>query len=203
MRIGVLGPASERDAEGAESFREAVSFLLADADADHVVYLGRGEFAEEVIAAWVRELGGEGAEDAFLGRAKELARQGTPEAIFALLESDAARARLALVRRLPEPPARAVEMMDDRLVLFVHDKAILDEEDIANAHLIVYGRASEADLRRFGRRTFFTPGPLAGGRVGVLEAGEDGVTVALYDLSGMPVWRESLAHAVSKMTVAQ
>ena len=90
----------------------------------------------------------------------------------------------------------------DRMVLFVHDKAILDEEDIANAHLIVYGRASESDLRRFGRRAFFTPGPLKGGRVGVLEATDDGVTVSLYDLSGQPVWRETLAQAATKVTVA-
>jgi len=46
------------------------------------------------------------------------------------------------VRRLPPPPARAIEMIDDRVVLLVHDKAVLDEEDIANAHLIVYGKRS-------------------------------------------------------------
>lgn len=199
MRIGVVGPA-EDDEEG---FREAVSFLLADAEADQVVYLGAGEFIERAIASWARELGGEDAEGAFLRRAVELTTEGTPEAIEALLEIDASLARLGQIRKLPEPPARAVEMMDDRMVLFVHDKAILDEEDIANAQLIVYGRGSESDLRRFGRRTFFTPGPLKQGRVGVLETSGDGVTVSLYDLSGVPVWRESVAQTVSKLTVAR
>ena len=89
------------------------------------------------------------------------------------------------------------------MVLFVHDKSILDEEDIANASLIVYGKASESDLRRFGRRAFFTPGPLAGGRVAVLESSDDGATIALYDLAGVPLWREALAHAATKVTVAQ
>ncbi|MDQ3038086.1 MAG: hypothetical protein M3Y87_37180 [Myxococcota bacterium] len=199
MRIGVLGPAEDDE----EAFREAVSFLLGDADANQVLYLGAGEFVERAIQSWARDLGGDDAELAFLARGVELATSGTPDAIEALLETDASLARLARVRKLPPPPARAVEMMDDRLILFVHDKAILDEEDIANAHLIVYGRGSESDLRRFGRRTFFTPGPLARGRVGVLEASDDGVTVALYDLSGAPVWRESIAHALSKVTVAQ
>lgn len=197
MRIGLLGPTDDEAA-----FREAALFLLGDAEADQVVFLGDGETAERAIAAWSRELGSD-PEIAFLDRAAALAADGTPQQLFALLEKDAELARLAAIRKLPPPPARAVEMLDDRMVLFVHDKAILDEEDIANAHLIVYGKASESDLRRFGRRAFFTPGPLAGGRVGVLESSEDGVTVALYDLGGVPLWRETLAQAATKVTVAQ
>lgn len=196
MRIGLLGPTDDEAA-----FREAVLFLLADAEADQVVYLGPGEIAERAIEAWSREMGAD-PERAFLDRVAVLARGGTPQELFALLEKDNEVARLAAVRKLPPPPARAVEMIDDRMVLFVHDKAILDEEDIANAHLIVYGKAGESDLRRFGRRAFFTPGPLAGGHVGVLEASEDGVTVALYDLAGVPIWREALAQAATKVTVA-
>lgn len=199
MRIGVIGPA-----EGvASEFREAVSFLLGDADAEHVVYLGAGEFVEGAIDAWARELGGDDAEATFLERAARLACSGRPDEIEDLLEADAALARLEFVRKLPPPPARAIEMMDDRVVLFVHDKAVLDEEDIANAELIVYGRASESDLRRFGRRTFFTPGPLRGGRVGVLEASEGRVTISLYDLTGIPVWRQSMAPKSTKVTVAR
>jgi hypothetical protein len=199
MRIGVIGPADGVE----EEFREAVSFLLGDADVEQVVYLGTGEFVERAIKAWALELGGEHAEDSFLERAALLARQGRPEDIEHLLEVDASRSRLEFVRKLPPSPARAIEMMDDRVVLFVHDKAILNEEDIANAQLIVYGRANESDLRRFGRRTFFTPGPLHGGRVGVLEASEDRVTVSLYDLAGIPVWRESVAPKATKVMVAK
>ncbi|UJR79185.1 hypothetical protein [Sandaracinus amylolyticus] len=198
MRIGLLGP-TEDDQAG---FREAVSFLLADVEADQIVYLGRGEFADRAIDAWVRELGGEDAESAFLARAAHLATEGSPAQIEALLETDAAISQLARIRKIPPPPSRAIEMLDDRVVLFVHDKSILDEEDIANAHLIVYGRGAEADLRRFGKRTFFTPGPLSGGRVGVLESSDDGTSVALYDLSGMPVWREPIVSPGSKVIVA-
>jgi len=197
MRIGLLGPTDDDAA-----FREAALFLLGDAEADQVVFLGEGATAERAIRAWSAELGAD-PEAAFLDRAAALAPSGTPQQLFALLEQDAEVARLTAIRKLPPAPARAVEMLDDRMVLFVHDKAILDEEDIANAHLIVYGKASEADLRRFGRRAFFTPGPLAAGRVGVLESSEDGVTVSLYDLSGVPLWREALAQAATKVTVVQ
>jgi hypothetical protein len=93
-------------------------------------------------------------------------------------------------------------LLDDRIVLLVHDKAVLDEEDIANAHVIVYGLSEEAQLRRFGKRAFFTPGPLASGRVGILESSEEGLTVALYDVSGMPVLRESLALGTARVVVS-
>jgi hypothetical protein len=199
VRIGLLGP-SEDDEPG---FREAVLFLLGDVEAEQVVYLGTGEFAQRAIERWTIDLGGQDAEERFLVRAAQLAPSGAPDAIEALLATDAEIARLAAIRKLPPPPARAIEMIDDRMVLFVHDKAILDEEDIANAHLIVYGRASEADLRKFGRRAFFTPGPLRGGRVGVLEAGGDGISVSLYVLSGAPLWRDSVAQAATKVTVAR
>ncbi len=195
MRIGVIGPADDVE----EGFREAVSFLLGDADVEQVVYLGTGDFVERAIESWASER----AEETFLERAALLAQRGRPDEIELLLEADTSRSRLEFVRKLPPFPARAIEMMDDRMVLFVHDKAILNEEDIANAQLIVYGRASESDLRRFGQRTFFTPGPLCCGRVGVLEACEDGVTVSLYDLAGIPVWRELVASKTMKVMVAK
>lgn len=198
MRIGLLGPAEDDQA----GFREAVSFLLNDAEADQVVYLGHGEFVERALEAWMRELGGEDAEAAFLARAAALAASGTPAEIDALLESDEAMSQLGRIRKIPPPPARAIEMLDDRVVLFVHDKGVLDEDDIANAQLIVYGRGPEADIRRFGKRVFFTPGPLRGGRVGILESSSDGTSLALYDLSGMPVWREPIGAAGSKVIVA-
>ena len=198
MRIGLLGPAEDDQA----GFREAVSFLLNDAEADQIVYLGQGEFVEKAIDAWLLELGGEDAEAAFLARAATLAASGTPAEIDALLESDSVVAQLARIRKIPPPPARAIEMLDALVVLFVHDKGVLDEEDIANAQLIVYGRGPEADIRRFGKRVFFTPGPLRGERVGILESGGDGTTLALYDLSGMPVWREPIGAGGSKVIVA-
>ena len=212
MRIGLVGPlrASTPDAESGraaegddELFREAASFLLGDADADQIVFLGEAAFLDRATQAWARSLGPDVADEArFLARAAELAASGTADALERLLDADAAVARLSSIRKLPPPPARAVELVDDRVVLFVHDKAVLDEEDIANAHLVVYGRADESAIRRFGRRVFFTPGPLSKRQVGLLEASEDGVALSLFDLSGEPVWREAISAGPSKMTVA-
>lgn len=200
MRIGLLGPAEGNEA----ALRDAVEFLLGDAGVDQAIYLGHDEHTiERVITEWAREiLGSEPGFDAFLERAVELARSGTPEQIEELLGAETALRRLAAIRKLPPPPARAVEMVADRIVLVVHDKSVLDEEDIANAALIVYGSGKKAELRRFGPRYFLTPGPVAEGRVAVLEVEDDGnVSIALFETSGLPVWREKMARRTSKMNV--
>lgn len=196
VKIGILGPTDDDD-----ELREAASFLLGDAGADQVVFMGDGAFLEEALERWLSDLGLDG-DGVFLDRALEVARSGDPRIIEAFLAEDAAARRILDVRRLPEPPARAVELIDGRIVLFVHDKSVLDEDDIANANLIVYGASSEAGIRKFGRRSFFTPGPLSAGRVGLIETNDEGLTVAVYDVSGMPVLRETLAQPVSRMTVS-
>jgi hypothetical protein len=195
MKIGLLGPTDDE-----ETLREATAFLLGDADADQVVFLGDGAFLESVLSRWAVEVGLEGG-STFLDRALAAALSEDARVIDRFLADDAGARRLLDVRRLPDPPARAVELLDDRIVLFVHDKAVLDEEDIANANLIVYGRAPEAQLRKFGKRAFFTPGPLAAGRVGLVESGAEGFTLSVYDVSGMPILRESLATATTKVMV--
>src|SRR5262245_52133015 len=144
MRIGLLGPA-----EGNETaLRDAVEFLLGDAGVEQAIYLGEDEATiGRVITEWARDTFGEG-EDAFLERAVQLAIAGTPEQIAELLGAETSLRHLSAIRMLPPSPARAVEMMGDRIILAVHDKSVLDEEDIANASLIVYGKSAEAQLKR-------------------------------------------------------
>ncbi len=196
MRIGLLGPGED---EGL--FREAARVLLDDADMEQVVYLGDAAFLEAATARWVRELD-VGSEDAFLRRALDVAMSGTPDEVEALLARDTLTARLAQIRKLPPPPARAIELIDDRVVVFVHDKSVLDEDDIANAAVVVYGRSREASLRRFGKRLFVTPGPLEGRCVALIEDERDGAFVSLVDFSGKAVMREALSAGSTKMTVA-
>lgn len=195
-RLGILGPTDDEDA-----LREAAAFLLGDAEADQVVFLGDGAFLELALERWGADVGLDGG-SSFLDRALAAAATDDARAIEQFLAEDASARRIVDVRRLPDPPARAIELLDDRIVLFVHDKAVLDEEDIANANVIVYGVAKEAQLHRFGKRAFFTPGPLSEGRVGLLESSDEGFTVAVYDVSGMPVLRESLAASVTRLTVS-
>ncbi len=195
-KLGILGPTDDD-----ETLREAASFLLGDAEADQVVFLGSGAFLEEALERWAADVGLDGG-STFLDRALDAARSGDARTIEQFLAEDAGARRIVDVRRLPDPPARAIELLDDRIVLFVHDKAVLDEEDIANANVIVYGVSKESQLNKFGKRAFFTPGPLSAGRVGILESSDEGFTVAVYDVSGMPVLRESLATSITRLTVA-
>ncbi|MGE0786722.1 MAG: hypothetical protein AB7S26_13705 [Sandaracinaceae bacterium] len=202
MRIGLLGPL----ADGDEVLREAIEFLLGDVEVDLAIYLGEnGELVSERIASWMRDIvGDDPSEEAFLDRARDAARGGDADAIDRLLEGDAFLEKLRRVRVLPPPPARAVEMIADRIILAVHDKRVLDEEDIANAHLIVYGKSTEADLRKFGHRYFLTPGPLDAERVAVVEVERDGhVSIALFETSGLPVWRKTMSRRNTKVNVAQ
>lgn len=179
MRIGLLGPA---DADAA-LLRKAAEFLLSAAGAEQAIYLGADDSAELTYARWSADVMGESAdEEQFLKRTLELSRAGDPAQITELLERDAAVHRLGALRRLPAAPARAVEMVDDKVVLFVHDKSQLDAEDIANAYLVVYGRSKAVALNHFGPRTFFSPGPLKLGQVATIDHdGEGNVVIVRLD----------------------
>ncbi len=200
MRIGLIGPADGNIA----LLREAAEFLLGDCGADEAVYLGADDAATTVVEGWAREvMAGPAGEDAFLAEAADRAVRGDADALDELLARDAEVRRLSALRCLPPPPARAVEVIDEKVVLLVHDKSQLDEDDIANAFLVVYGRGKQAAVNRFGPRTFFTPGPLSGSRVALIEREADGgLAIALYDPStGEPAGRETLIHRGTRFVV--
>lgn len=196
MKLGFVGPANGNQ----ELLQEALELLVSDMAVDQAVYLGLDQLVDEVVSSWAAEIGGK---EPFLDRVVTLAQSGGANEIDELLSRDGAVTRLDCVRRLPPPPARAVEMIEDRIVTIVYDKALLDEEDIANSTLLVYGKSKEAALRRFGARYFFTPGPLSGGKIGVVEAEKEGhVVVALFAPSGAPLWREALqSRGTTKVVV--
>jgi hypothetical protein len=201
MRLGVLGSAKGADAE---LVLDAVELLAGDLSVDRVIYLGEDSAVEDAAWARAKQLGDpESLATAFLDRAAELAVSGDALALEELLEVDLELRHLAEVRRVPKAPDRAIELLEDRIVLFVADKGTLSEEDIANSHVIVYGRAKEMAHARFGTRSFFTPGPLTGGRVGVLEVEGDGrIVLSAYAISGEPLLREVVAGRTTKITVA-
>lgn len=195
FRMGLIGPAGDAKAE----LERAIDQLLADPNVRRILYLGADGAIERVAAAFART---RLEQDEFLRRAAELACAGSPDEIAELLAEERASSRLSLVRKLPEPPARAIEMLDKWIVLAVHDKAVLDEDDIANAHIIVYGRAEESVLKRFGPRCFFAPGPLAAGKLGCLDLMPDGhVELHLLGLDGAPLETETLHGQSAKLVV--
>jgi len=128
MRFGIIGTA-----DGAlPELRGAIELFLRDAGLTQVLYLGPDDaivrVAEQLDAAQLDA-------DSFLRQAADLACQGTSEAIAQLLAADDDAQRIELVRRLPEPPACAREMLGSWAMLAVHDKAVLEEHDVANAHV--------------------------------------------------------------------
>jgi len=201
VKLGLIGPSNGDDA----LLREAAEFLLGDVDVEQAIYLGQDDAMQEVVRAWAREIvKDEPGEQSFVARAVELMQSGRPADIDHALDEDERERRLGRIRRLPRGPSRAIEMLGDRIVTLVYDKAVLTEEDIANATLLVYGKSKDVLLKRFGPRYFFTPGPLGGGKVGVVEATDDGqITVGVFAPSGLPIWTEALQGRTSgKITVA-
>jgi hypothetical protein len=195
MRIGVIGQAGNAKRE----LRKAIELLLADPEVRQVIYLGMDGSIEEVVGELAEQIL---SADDFFARAVDVACQGDAAAISDLLAQHNSVQRLSAIRKLPEPPARAIEMLEKWIVLGVHDKAILDEDDVANAHVIVYGKANDADFKRFGPRAFLTPGPLAKGKVGLLSLlPEGGLELALMDLDGQTLRKEEISAAAGKVVV--
>ena len=196
MRIGLIGPA----ADDQDKLRKAVELFMADEQIGQIIYLGMDGAVETLLSNW----GGESLDtEHFLRRGAELACSGEASEIERLLSEEKDADRFERIRCLPEPPARAVEMLDRWIVLAVHDKAILDEEDIANAHIIVYGRSSGPDFKRFGPRCFLTPGPLSAGRIGLIELKPEGhLDVSLLDLDGEAQLTESVHSNQAKLVVS-
>jgi hypothetical protein len=195
MRIGVIGEAHDTTTE----LRRAAELLLSDREVTHIIYLGNDDSVDAAVAKWASEAL---SEPAFLERGAALACGGSATEIEALLSEDRAAQRLTAIRKLPEPPACAIEMIEKWIVLLVHDTSILEEDDVANAHVIVYGKAADAEFKRFGPRSFFTPGPLSKGRVGRLTLRDDGaLEVDLLDLDGNSVRHEEITPASAKVVV--
>jgi hypothetical protein len=118
------------------------------------------------------------------------------------LAQDREAQRVSLLRRLPDAPACAIEMMEKWIILAVHDKAVLEEDDVANAHVIVYGQSPEADFKRIGPFSFLTPGPLNKGKVASIALREDGgLELSLLDLTGAAVLREAISPSSAKVVV--
>lgn len=201
LRIGLIGPSEEEPA----LLREAAEFLLGDAAVEQAVYLGAPATLHGLVRAWGEQVTrGVGNEERFLEHAAALAltdRDG--QALAALLERDLERERLDRLGALPALPARRVELFDDKVVLLVHDKATLDQEDIANAFVIGYGKSKQAAVHRFGPRTFCTPGPLKSGRVMVLEREAEGhLAIGQFDPhTGAPLARDVIQVRRARVVV--
>ncbi len=199
MRLGLIGTA-----DGSPSrLLQALELMLDRFEADPVVYLGSERTARRAVAHWIeRRLGPLASEARFLQEAARAAARRDEAQLGRLLQREAQRRRVERLRLLPAR-TRAVEMLGDRVVLLVRDKADLQEEDIASAHVVVFGRSRAPEVRRFGPRVFYTPGPLSAGHVGLLQTDERGRSWAVtLDLQGRERSRESLGRRQSRVVLS-
>jgi hypothetical protein len=191
MRLGILGPAQGDLAALARGAQQ----LLDEAKAEKVIYLADDDALDRVVATWAQELvGSNPAEAALFDRAASRCVEASSDEIDEFVASERARLKLKVLVSLPRSPGRTIEILDGRVVLFVYDKATLDEEDIVAASVLVFGKSAQSMIKKVGPRTFLSPGPVAGGRA-LLDDTGGGVRIELMDASGAVMASESIGPA--------
>ena len=201
MRLGLLGPA-EGNVDG---LGRAAEFLLDVAKVDRAIYLGTDGALDEAVARWAKTLvGDDPSDDAAWTRAAHVAVGGAPHAIDAFVKTERARLRLRSLESLPQGAYRSMEMIGDRVAVLVHDKSLLDEEDIFAANILVFGKSHEPLIKKIGARWFVTPGHIGcvGGSAAVLDDEAEEIVASMYDLDGKLTFKESLiAQRAAKMKI--
>lgn len=199
MRLGIIGPAKG----DVRALAHAVECLLDVVGVQRILYLAPDSSLDLLVRAWARSLVGNSPnEDSLLARATLRCANASPEAIEAFVAAERARARLRALSFLPEGNRRTVDFFDGRVVLFMYDKAILDEDDVVGATVFVYGRSNEPKIKRIGSRMFVTPGPLGAPQGGLLVMGEGpsgGVRVEIRNLDGSIFAEEMLGGSGSML----
>lgn len=196
MRLGLIGPA----ASDTSALERAAKLLIVEFEVDQVVYLGEDDALAEFAATHEPD----DDESSVERRVARIAATGSATDIEDLLRRLRGLRYLEKLRVAPRTPARAVEMLDDRIVLIVRSKSTIGEEDVVNSNVVVYGDAPELMFKRFGPRCFFSPGPLEGGHVGLLDERSEtgGVALQALDLSGEVCWTEPIQGRGAKIMVA-
>lgn len=190
MRLGLLGPAAGQY----EALAAAARFLLLDQGVSRAVYLGLDDALDNVVRDWAERLvDGDPDDKAIWTRAAKRCLQARPEQIDAYLEAERQRLALKVFECLPGDGTRTIELLNGKVVVMIHDKAHLDEDDILPASLLVFGKSAEPLVRQVGSRWFLSPGSFASHGVLMLEDSEDGIHATLYDARCREVRHELLA----------
>jgi hypothetical protein len=183
MRFGVLGPANDDLA----ALEKGASLLLFELDAEQVVYLGPDDALDQLVLDWARRLvGADPSEDALWERARRCC-SASPDEIDRFVAAERQRDRLKALKCLPGATSRTVEILEGRLSVLLYDKALLDEEDILPASLLIFGKSKDPLVRQVGSRTFVSPGELGQGKGGIALFSDEAngeVTVSIYEQGG-------------------
>lgn len=197
MRLGLLGPV--RPGASIAILEAAAEFLLSAQAVGRVIYLGDDDALDRMVEDRARRIvGDDPTDEAAWKRASALAKNGSPDAIDAYLATERERRRLRALESLPRPALRTMEMVGDRVSVLIHDKALLDEEDIFPAALLVYGKGESCLAKRIGTRWFLSPGRLSeGSGVCVLEENGDDLVANFFSQTGAPVLSERMPSAAA------
>ncbi|MEZ4221156.1 MAG: hypothetical protein R3B13_09510 [Polyangiaceae bacterium] len=194
MRLGLLGPATDR----LDVLERAARFLHEDARAERVVYLGLDGALDRVVEKWATSLvGADAGEGALFARAAERCAEGSPMDIDAFVAAEREREALRAFEALPGDGTRLMELLGGRVAVLIHDKANLDEDDIASATFLVFGKSPDPLVKPVGSRWFLAPGHLGDFGLMLLEERADGVHLALFDSVCREIRRERLVAAPS------
>lgn len=189
MRLGLIGPANDRD----DHLERAVRFLSKERAVHRAVYLGLDSALERVVGALAsRAVGDDPNVGAVWHRAAVRCSTASPRELDAFLEAERERLSLMVFGGLPGADTRLVELLNGKVAVMIHDKALLDEDDIASATYLVFGKSAEPMVKPIGSRWFLSPGPLDAFGIMLLEDGPTGVELSLYDNQCRQVRRERL-----------
>jgi hypothetical protein len=154
MKLGLLGPAAD-----SASLKAAALGLRQKAGAERIVYLGTDQKLEEIVLEWARALVGEEAsEDGLLARATKRCLSASPYQIDQFIRKERELAHLRMYESLPNGRARSVDILGGKVAVLIHDKALLEEDDILPAALLIFGKNPEPLIKQIGRRWFLSPG---------------------------------------------
>ena len=185
MRFAVLGPANDDLA----ALEKGASLMLFEFEAAPVIYLGPDDALDRLVLDWARRLvGDDPSQEGLWERAAKRCGTAGADEIDRFVAAERRRERLKALKCLPVASSRTIEIMvEGRVAVMLYDKALLDEEDIMPASLLIYGRSPEPVVRQVGSRTFISPGELGGGQAGIALVSDDpsgDVTVSIYEPTG-------------------
>jgi hypothetical protein len=183
MRFAVIGPANGDLA----ALEQAASLLLFEHQAEQIVYLGSDDALDRVVLDWARRLvGPDPSDDGIWERAASKCVSASSAEIDRFIEVERKRERLKALKCLPVATSRTIELLEGRLAVLLYDKALLDEEDILPASLLIFGKNRDPLIRQVGSRTFVSPGELRP-KSGIALFSDDPmgeISVAIYDPGG-------------------